>query len=1488
MDNNGNKKRTDQPKTGAVMVVGGGISGMQSALDLANSGFKVYLVEEDSSIGGRMSQLDKTFPTNDCSMCMISPKLIEVEKHNNIELITNARVDTVEGKEGNFQVKVLKKPRYIDEEKCSGCGDCVEACPVALLNEFEQGLNTRKAVYKRYPQAIPSAMAISKTNRPPCKLSCPAGCNGQGYVALISQGKYVAADDHIKQWIPLPAALGRICHHPCELQCNRGEVDQPVAIAPLKRFVADTVRKQRDEGVVPPEEKFAIDSSKPKVAVVGSGPSGLTCALDLAQRGYPVTIFEASSTPGGQLQLTIPRYRLPKDVLAAEIRSIIDKGIELKLNTPIGSDTSLDELKKQGYQAVYLAIGAQNSTGLSVPGEDIPGVLPALDFLRDVNSGKEINIGKRVVVTGGGNVAMDAARTARRLGAGEVRVIYRRTENEMPARHDEIEDAREEGVQFQLLTNPKQFLSNGNGRLSGVECIEMELGEPDESRRRRPVPTSNTFTIDCDTAIIAIGQSADSSLLPPGTGVKTKPNSFIEADPVTLATEEPGIFAGGDGVTGPKSAVEAIKHGHEAAISIDRYLTGADLRENREQPDEEPAPLPEGEQSKQPRIRPGRIPVESRISGFDEVELCYTEEAAKTESERCLDCGLCSECLQCKIVCQANAVDHGMKEEVLQIPVGSIILAPGFEPFDAAIKGEYGYGRMPNVVTSLEFERILSASGPFQGQVLRPSDSKHPAKVAWIQCVGSRDETCGRDYCSSVCCMYATKEAIIAREHDSNIQPTIFYNDLRAFGKDFERYYESAKNKFGVSYIKGIPSTVKELQQSNNLLLEHTGEDGQKVQSEFDMVVLSVGMVPSASIKDLAARLDIELDGYGFCRTEELQPNCTSRPGIYVAGSFDAPMDIPESVMSASSAACLASQAIAEARGTLETEKVYPDEIDIIGQEPRVGVFVCRCGANIARVVDVPGVAEYAATLPYVVHAEENLYTCSTDTQRKIIDTIKEKGLNRVVVASCSPRTHEPLFQDTIREAGLNKYLFEMANIRDQCSWVHATNMPEADVKARDLVKMAVARAVTLEPLQQSPAEIKHKALVIGGGLSGMTAALALGEQGFEAVLVERENYLGGNLRHIYYTEDGSDPQELLATLIKKLETEPKVRVLMGAEITDFSGYLGNYNAEIKTADGNIEAFEHGAVVVATGGAEHKPDEYLYGQSEKVITQTELEEKIGNGSGNIQGLKSVVMIQCVGSREEGHMYCSRVCCTQAIKNARKLKEQNPDTDVYILYRDIRTYGMHEIKYKEARNSGVIFINYSVEQKPEVIEENGNLKVKVLDLALGTDVVLEPDMVVLGAAIRPQPDVEELASKLKLPLTEDKFFMEAHMKLRPLDFINEGMYLCGLAHSPKHISESITQARGAASRAVTIISKPYLMVGGVVSVVNPDKCVACLTCVRSCPFSIPKINSDGVAEIEVAACQGCGICTGVCPRKAIKLQHYTDEQIFAKITALSAA
>jgi heterodisulfide reductase subunit A-like polyferredoxin len=1477
---NGNQKNGHKP-VGAVMVVGGGISGMQSAIDLVESGYKVYMVEETSAIGGRMAQLDKTFPTNDCSMCLISPKLIEVAKDLNIDLITNAEVKAIKGEEGNFTVDVLKKPRYIDEEKCTACGDCVKACPVDLLDEFNQGLSKRQAAHKRYPQAVPNIMAISKTNRPPCKLSCPAECNGQGYVALISKGKYEEALNHIKQWLPIPATLGRICHHPCELNCNRSDVDEPIGIRPLKRFVTDIVREKRQAGELPPEEKLEIDPDKPKVAVVGSGPAGLSCALDLARLGYPVTIFEANAHAGGALYYSIPSYRLPKDKLEEDIQEILDAGIDIKYSTRIGKDVTLDQLKEQGYKAVFLGIGAEKSKTLNIEGNDLKGAVNAIELLKDVAEGTMDRPGDRVIVVGGGNVAMDVARTCIRLGVNEVNVVYRRSRTEMPALADEVDEAEEEGVNFTLLTNPSRILGK-DGRVTGLEVTKMELGEPDESGRRRPVAIEGSeYVIPTDAVIMAVGEETELDLFT-GDHAAIAGKGLINADPVTLQTPVKGVFAGGDAVTGPKSAVEAVQQGHDAATSIDRYFKGEDLAAGRPGPAQEPAPTPEGEWEKEPRVAKRTIPMDERRTTFKEVEIGYTEEEAREETSRCLDCGLCSECLECVAACPANAVNHDEKPENLSLSVGSIILSMGIEPVPGELKEEYGYGRYPNVVTSLEFERILSASGPTLGQVTRPSDGEHPVKIAWIQCVGSRDESCGRGYCSSVCCMYATKESIIAKEHDGTIQPTIFYNDIRAFGKGFERYYEAAREKNGVRYVKSIPSTVKEITQNHNLVLEFVGDDGRKTSEEFDLVVLSVGIQPSKNGRATAEALGVELDEYGFCETDEFHPNATSRPGIFVSGAFETPMDIPESVMSGSSASCLASANVAAARRTMLTEKEYPEELPVEGEEPRVGVFICRCGANIARVVDVPELTDYAKTLPYVVHAEENIYTCSTDTQNKIVDAVKEHNLNRVVVASCSPRTHEVLFQDTIREAGLNKYLFDMANIRDQDSWVHFSLHDAANDKAKDLVRMAVARATTLKPLSQSPIDLKHNALIIGGGLAGLTAALALADNGFESIIVEKENELGGNLRRIHATETGKDVDEFLNDLLARVEKEPKITVHTGADLKKMSGFQGNYVSEVEVG-GETKTVEHGVVIMATGGTEHKPTEYLYGESPNVVTQLELEDRIA--AGRHKDVKSVAMIQCVGSREGENMYCSRVCCTQAVKNAIKIKTDNPEADVAIMYRDIRTYGKYERFYRKAREMGVSFIRFDVENKPQVTQDGDRLKVVVHDTALHTDIELNPDQLVLSAAIRPQPDAKEMASRLKLPLTQDGFCLEAHVKLRPLDFANEGMYLCGLAHSPKNITESIQQAQGAVSRAMTVLSQPSLMAGGVVSVVDQEQCVGCLTCVRSCPFNVPRINEEGVATIEAAACQGCGICAAACPRKAIHLQHYEDEQILAKTAVL---
>ena len=1461
---------------GAVAVVGAGIAGMQASLDLAEAGFKVYLVERSSGIGGRMAQLDKTFPTNDCAMCTISPRLVDCDKHANIEIITNAEVVSAAGEAGAFELSVLKHATYVDREKCNACGDCEAVCPVSLPDEFNESLGKRKVIHKLYPQTIPNFYTIDKSALPPCRLTCPAGVNVQGYVALVGQRQYREAVGLIKERHPLPSVCGRICHHPCEFECNRKEIDEPVAVNSLKRFASDHERRRRREEGESLDLPTIADAKGKKVAVVGSGPAGLTAAHDLVQDGYGVTIFEAAPVAGGMLRLGIPAYRLPRDVLDEEIADILAAGIELRLNTPIGPELTLDNLRDQGYEAVFLAVGAQKSRALDLEGADKEGVLQGVDFLRAANLGEPVDLGRRVLVIGGGNVAVDVAQTAVRLGAEQVHLACLESREEMPAHSWEIEDAVEEKIAFHCSKGPKRFL--GNGHVTGLETLDCSSVFDAEGRFNPTLEDGSEATIEADTVIVAIGQASDLSFLGDDEAPRISRRGTLEADDCTLQTSVPWIFAGGDVVLGPASAVQAVAQGHEAAESIRRYLEGADLSRGRERPVQTSAEAPPRTFEPQPRQKMARLSPAERTSSFIEIEQGFTEEQAVAEANRCLNCGICSECLQCVTACQAGAIDHQMRDEVVGLDVGAVIMSPGFDCFDPELRGEYGYGRCANVLTSIEYERILSASGPTTGEIRRPSDGEHPVKVAWIQCVGSRDTVCGNGYCSSVCCMYATKEAVMSREHDANIQATIFYNDIRAFGKGFERYYESAQQN-GVRYLKSIPSTVKELQQSKNLLIQYAAEDGTVAEEEFDLVVLSVGLTPSSAAQDLAHRLEVELDHYGFVKTGKFAPNQTTRSGVYVCGAFEEPMDIPESVTGASCTAALAGELLAEARGSLVEEHVYPQEREVGGQEPRVGVFICHCGMNIARTVEVEEVVEYASRLPHVTHAEHNLYTCSTDAQSHIVEAIVEHDLNRVVVASCTPRTHEPLFRDMMKEAGLNPYLFEMTNIRDQCSWVHADFPEAATSKAKDLARMAVARAATLEPLHDMSFEISHTGLVIGGGLAGMTAALSLAGQGFPAVILESEAELGGRLRYLKYTLTGEDPAACLESLLARIEAEPLVTVHTDADIVGFSGHVGKYQTRLLTGSEEVEV-EHGVVIVASGGVEYEPTEFLYGEDTRVVTQSQLEARLGSDDpGPAPG--DVVMIQCVGSRDEEHPYCSRVCCGHAMKNALKLKERWPETNVYVYYRDIRTYGEKEDFYREAREAGVLFIRYEPEAPPQASLEGGELRVTGRDPLLGVEVELRPGLLVLSAGIRPHPDSEELARQLKAPLNADGNFLEAHLKLRPLDFSNEGMFLCGLAHSPKYAEESIAQARGVAARAATILAKQHFSIPGTVAHVDGDKCAACLTCVRACPFDVPVIK-DGVAHIEMAMCQGCGTCAAACPGKAIELGHFADRQIIAAV------
>jgi heterodisulfide reductase subunit A len=996
-------------KVGAVLVVGGGVAGIQASLDLADSGFKVYLIDQSPSIGGVMAQLDKTFPTNDCSMCILSPKLVATGRHPNITILTNSEVAGLEGEAGSFEVKLRRKSRYILEDKCTGCGDCAQKCPIVVLDSFNERLANRSAVYVKYPQAVPL--------------------------------------------------------------------------------------------------KYMIDR------------------------------------------------------------------------------------------------------------------------------------------------------------------------------------------------------------------------------------------------------------------------------------------------------------------------------------------------------------------------------------EKCIGCGTCQE------ICKAHAIQYDQDDSEVKLKVGSIILAPGFESFDARLKTEYGYGRFSNVLTSIEFERILSASGPYGGLVLRPSDGEIPKKIAFIQCVGSRDFQLGNNYCSAACCMYGMKEAVIAKEHTpSKLDAKIFFMDMRSYGKEFDAYYERAQGEWGIQFVRSRVAGVTEDPKTGNLFIHYVEDETPKTE-EFDMVILSTGMQPPKNVEKLAKSMGIKLNKYNFCETEAFSPMETSKPGILVCGAFSAPKDIPESVAQASGAAAKAMSIIASERGTQITVREYPPERDVSEEEPRIGVFVCHCGINIGGVVNVPEVVGYAKTLPHVVYAEANLYTCSQDTQKLIRDKIVQNKLNRVIVASCTPRTHESLFKETVQESGLNPYLFEMTNIRDQCSWVHMHEPKEATEKAKDLVRSVVAKAQLLKSLEKPLINVIPVCLILGGGVSGMTAACELAEQGFEVHLVEREKDLGGHLRTIrYLLGKGDDPKAKLDALVRAVQKNGKIHVYLGAEVVDIYGFVGNFKSKIRQQDGKEKEIEHGTVIVATGATEYRPTEYLYGKDKRVVTQHELEEKLADGK--FKG-KSVVMIQCVGARNEERPNCARICCGQAIKNALKIKEVAPESEVYVLYKDMRAYGFKEDYYREAATKGVLFVNYDDERQPQVVNCNGQLRVTFWEPVIGERFEVEPDLLVLSAATVPNPDNKHVAEMLKVPLTKDGFFLEAHMKLRPVDFATEGVFLCGMAHSPKYIDESIAQACAAAARAATILSKKTIEMEGIIANVSEDLCSGCRICEYLCPYlAVEMKDKEGkpIAHVVEALCKGCGACGAACPTKAITMGHFTTDEVLAQIEA----
>jgi heterodisulfide reductase subunit A-like polyferredoxin len=1549
---------------GAVMVVGGGIAGMQAALDLADQGFKVYLVEEKSAIGGHMAQLDKTFPTNDCAMCNISPKLVDVGRHLNIEILTDTDVLGVDGQAGNFTVAVRRRPRYVDVTKCIGCGDCAQVCPVSLPDLYEEQLKDRKAAYRLYTQAVPSAYAIDKRGVAPCRDACPAGQRAQGYIALIAQGRYREAFRVIKEDNPFPSVCGRTCHHPCEGHCTRAMVDEAVGIMSLKRFVIDHALAYGREKVEP-----AARTRPEWIAVVGAGPAGLTAAHDLAQRGYGVTVYEALPVAGGMMRVGIPAHRLPKGVLQQDIDDILALGVVLKTNSPI-KDPAV--LLKRGYNAVCLATGiSSRDQSIGIEGENAAGVIPAATFLRKINLGEPVTIGDRVAVIGGGITALDAAAVARRLGA-EVYLVLDRPRGELPAYELEMNAIEAEGIRLFERTTATRILSQ-NDKVIGVELAQTEGGmTTDERGRRRPtIKPSSEFTCEVDTVIGTVGQFSDLAFL-------DQRYDDLTVDRNTLASDVPGLFVVGGRKTGASYIIEAVALGHRVATSIDRYLQSQPLK--RAAPpappvvkftrDELAQKVLCGEIRLQPRTQPALLPMEERVTSFREVVLGLTERQARAEAQRCLQCGLCSECLACVYACGVNAIDHNLVAREDKLNVGAVILAPGYQAYQAALSREYGFGHYPNVITALQFERLLSASGPTRGHVRRPSDQKEPKRIAFLQCVGSRDQA--HDYCSAVCCMYATKEAVIAKEHQPDLDVHVFMMDMRAFSKGYWAYFERARDRYGVHYHRCRLSEVHEDPATHNLIVRYQSDiqrpernEAQRnevegrgaapqapstpaslhsasaqdacsavIEEQFDLVVLSVGMEISESVRALGRRLGVELDEYGFCHTVQFNPIETSRPGIYAVGPFREPKDIPESVVEAGGAAAASAGLLADARWSLTRQREYVAERDVAHEEPRVGVFVCHCGSNIAGFLDVPAVTEYARTLPHVVHAEDKLYACSQDSIALITQRVKEHGLNRVVVASCTPLTHQPLFQDSIRNAGLNPYLFEMANIRNQCSWVHSHEPDIATEKAKDLVRMSVARAALLEPQHTFDVPVKHAALIVGGGVAGMTAALSLAEQGFPVHLIEKEAELGGNLRHVRQTSEvfetsevSRDPQAVLKQLIDRINNSSLITVHLHSRVISTSGFMGNFVSTVQNASGKKQAVEHGATILATGAQEYRGPEYGFGAHPSIITQHQFESRLaiphphrGASQSEFPIPNSVVMIQCVGPAEK---FCSRICCTEALKNAIALKEQRPEAQVVILYKDIRAYGFKERLYTTAREHGVIFMRYDDEHRPEVvigdqgtgigdqgsgIRDRGsrveeqqskiqNLKSKIAvqarDPVLQRSITLQPDLLVLSMPVVPRDDAHEVAKLFKVSLDADGFFLEAHVKLRPVDFASDGVFMAGMAHYPKLLDETMIQAQAAASRAARVLSHESLTAGGRVAVVDDAKCTGCLTCVRICPFGVPKIKANltgvgnivGAAYIEAAVCQGCGSCVAECPAQAIQLMHYTDAQLHTKVHVL---